>query len=84
MKGFSAAGWLGGLVGFLRLWWRPAGRGRGMGHVRVVCTSSHDEFRQMVFLEPPHHRGTGRLPAGSPDPALSVTTPASGTATADA
>jgi hypothetical protein len=28
-----------------------------MGHVRVACTSCHDEFRQMVFLVPPHHSG---------------------------
>jgi hypothetical protein len=57
MKGSLLPGGSGRLVGFLRLSWRPAGRGRGMGHVRVACTSCHDEFRQMVFLEPPHHSG---------------------------
>jgi hypothetical protein len=34
-----------------------AGRGRGMGHVLVACNSCHDEFRQTVFFEPPHHSG---------------------------
>jgi hypothetical protein len=34
-----------------------AGRGRGMGHVRVACTSCHDLLRQTVFSEPPHDRG---------------------------
>ena len=34
-----------------------AGRGRGMGHVRVACTSCHDQLRQTVFFEPPHDRG---------------------------
>ena len=31
-----------------------AGRGRGMGHVRVSCNRCHDELRQTVFYEPPH------------------------------
>jgi hypothetical protein len=34
-----------------------AGRGRGVGHVRVACTSCHDQLRQTVFFEPPHDRG---------------------------
>jgi hypothetical protein len=28
-----------------------------MGHVLVACNSCHDEFRQTVFFEPPHHSG---------------------------
>jgi hypothetical protein len=46
-----ARGW------FSRLSWRAAGRGRGMGHVRVACISCRDEFGQTVFFEPPHHSG---------------------------
>ncbi len=42
MTGAPSAGGSARLVGFLRL---------------VACTSCHDEFRQMVFLEPPHHSG---------------------------
>src|SRR6476646_2271435 len=34
-----------------------AGRGRGMGHVRVACNSCHDQLRETVFFEPPHDRG---------------------------
>ena len=34
-----------------------AGRGRGMGHVLVACNSCHDDLRQTVFFEPPHHSG---------------------------
>ena len=34
-----------------------ASRGRGMGHVLVACNSCHDELRQTVFFEPPHHSG---------------------------
>jgi hypothetical protein len=34
-----------------------AGRGRGMGHVRVACDSCHEQLRQTVFFEPPHDRG---------------------------
>jgi hypothetical protein len=41
--------------------WEPAreaaGRGRGMGHVRVACNSCHHRLRQTVFFEPPHDSG---------------------------
>ncbi len=47
-----------------------AGRGRGMGHVRVACTSCHDQPRQTVLFEPPHDRGhrplTGRVTGPHP------------------
>ena len=47
-----------------------AGRGRGMGHVRVECNRCHDQLRQTVFFEPPHDSGyrplTGWVMA--PDP----------------
>jgi hypothetical protein len=34
-----------------------AGRGRGMGHVTVVCGTCHDELRESRFYEPAHDRG---------------------------
>jgi hypothetical protein len=34
-----------------------AGRGRGMGHVRVTRNRCHDQLWRMVFYEPPHDRG---------------------------
>ena len=49
-----------------------AGRGRGMGHVRVACNSCHDQLRQTVFFEPPHDRGhrplTGWVTGPDPQP----------------
>ena len=49
-----------------------AGRGRGMGHVRVTCNSCHDQLRQTVFFEPPHDSGhrplTGWVTAPDPQP----------------
>jgi hypothetical protein len=32
-------------------------RGRGMGHVMVMCNACHGQFRRTVFYEPPHDRG---------------------------
>jgi hypothetical protein len=47
-----------------------AGRGRGMGHVRVACNSCHEQLRQTVFFEPPHDRGHRPLTGwvAGPDP----------------
>ena len=49
-----------------------AGRGRGMGHVRVTCNRCHDQFRQSVFYEPPHDNGhrplTGWVTGPDPQP----------------
>jgi len=49
-----------------------AGRGRGMGHVRVACNSCHEQLRQTVFFEPPHDSGhrplTGWVTGPDPQP----------------
>jgi len=47
-----------------------AGRGRGMGHVRVICNSCHDRLWQTVFYEPPHDSGRRPLTGWvtTPDP----------------
>ena len=49
-----------------------AGRGRGMGHLRVTCNSCHDQLRQTMFYEPPHDRGhrplTGWVTGPDPQP----------------
>lgn len=34
-----------------------AERGRGFGHVRVMCNACHDRRRQTMFYEPPHDTG---------------------------
>ena len=31
-----------------------AERGRGMGHLLVICDACHEEHRQTVFYEPSH------------------------------
>ena len=64
-----------------------AGRGRGMGHVRVTCNRCHDQLRQTVFYEPPHDRGHRPLTGwvtGPGSSALSASaTTVRATATAD-
>ena len=45
-----------------------AERGRGMGHLWVLCVACHEDKREAVFYEPPHdirHRRAGRLAARS-------------------
>jgi hypothetical protein len=54
-----------------------------MGHVLVACNSCHDEFRQTVFFEPPHHSGHQPLAGWATGPGPAVTTPAGATATTD-
>ena len=41
-----------------------AERGRGMGHLRVMCNACHDQLRATVFYEPPHDLAIVRWPAG--------------------
>jgi hypothetical protein len=31
-----------------------AERGRGMGHLLVICDACHEEHRQTIFYEPSH------------------------------
>jgi hypothetical protein len=47
-----------------------AGRGRGMGHVRVTCNRCHDELRQTLFYEPPHDIGHRPLTGWTSSPPL--------------
>ena len=45
-----------------------AERGRGMGHVRVMCNACHDQLRQTVFYEPPHDTGHRPLTGWTSNP----------------
>src|SRR5690242_20664577 len=47
-----------------------AERGRGMGHVRVMCNRCHDQLRQTVFYEPPHDTGHRPLTGWTSSPSL--------------
>jgi len=49
-----------------------ARRGRGMGHLRVMCNRCHDHLWQTMFFEPPHDTGHRPLTGwvSGPDPQL--------------